>query len=260
MQICIAVQLWRPNPWSFAPSSSPAPSGSARPPSSSSSARSSSSPPPPMRSWTSTGSRGCDRRAPRRRRCRTLSRIPSRLDVPAGRGRRLALARAVRRPHEVEAIRAALGPCELTVVRLTAAPAVIAGDSGRATAARSSPSTSPRPRRSPPRRRRRASGTSCSRPAIAPSRRSPASCSSGRGGRSPDERRRRGHGREAEPLEDRPAVVGRVHLQVAVAALAYEGRATSATGRDSERPKAKNGGTRQVAIPRTHATARSRGA
>jgi broad-specificity NMP kinase len=39
---------------------------------------------------------------------------------------RLVLARAVRRPHEVESIRAALEPCELAVVRLTAAPSVIA--------------------------------------------------------------------------------------------------------------------------------------
>jgi hypothetical protein len=39
---------------------------------------------------------------------------------------RLVLARAVRRLHEVESIRAALEPCELTVVRLTAAPSVIA--------------------------------------------------------------------------------------------------------------------------------------
>jgi dephospho-CoA kinase len=39
---------------------------------------------------------------------------------------RLALARAVRSVEEVEAIRASLGPCQLTVVRLVAAPAEIA--------------------------------------------------------------------------------------------------------------------------------------
>jgi dephospho-CoA kinase len=39
---------------------------------------------------------------------------------------RLALARALRTTGEVEAIRAALGSCELTVVRLVAAPAEIA--------------------------------------------------------------------------------------------------------------------------------------
>ncbi len=39
---------------------------------------------------------------------------------------RLALARAIRRVDEVEAIRDSLGPCELTVARLVAAPAEIA--------------------------------------------------------------------------------------------------------------------------------------
>lgn len=39
---------------------------------------------------------------------------------------RMALARAVRSTAEVEAIRDALGPCELTVARLVAAPAEIA--------------------------------------------------------------------------------------------------------------------------------------
>jgi adenylylsulfate kinase len=39
---------------------------------------------------------------------------------------RLVLARAVRHPLEIESIRAALEPCELIVVRLTAEPSVIA--------------------------------------------------------------------------------------------------------------------------------------
>jgi hypothetical protein len=43
---------------------------------------------------------------------------------------RLVLARALRTADEVDAIRGALGPCELTVVRLTAEPGVIAARLG----------------------------------------------------------------------------------------------------------------------------------